>query len=59
MEVPPAVFFQGGDEGVPLSLFQGRLDDCEFLREGGVEIRVIFYGVADVQDCELLGVGGG
>lgn len=56
VEGAPAVFFQGGDEGGAVSFFQGRLDDCEFLREGGVEIRVIFNGIADVEDCELHGV---
>lgn len=37
VEGSPAVFLEGGDEGVAVSFFQGRLDDCEFLGEGGVE----------------------
>lgn len=49
-EGAPAGGAQGGGEGGPVAVGEGRADDGVGLGEGRVEVWVVFYGVAEVED---------
>ena len=52
------MFLEGLFEGIAFALGGGRSDEVEFGGEAGVDVVVVFDGVADVEDFGV-GHGGG